>query len=91
MSKPLLSRTRRAGNILYLSGIIGRGDDEETRFRNTFERIKEVLEENGLTLKDMVKATVYLEDIEYRPKLLNPSRGSSSPTTHLHEHVLKWG
>ena len=72
MSKPLLSRTRRVGNILYLSGIIGRGDKKEIRFRNTFERIKEVLEENGLGLNDMVKATVYLEDINDRPKLLNP-------------------
>ena len=72
MSKPLLSRTRRVDNILYLSGIIGRGDDKETKFRDTFERIKAVLEENGLGLKDMVKATIYLEDINDRPKYLNP-------------------
>ena len=72
MSKPLLSRTRRVGNILYLSGIIGKGDDKETKFRDTFERIKAVLEENGLGLKDMVKATIYLEDINDRPKYLNP-------------------
>ena len=72
MSKPLLSRTRRVGNILYLSGIIGWGEDKETKFRDTFERIKAVLEENGLGLKDMVKATVYLEDINDRPKYLNP-------------------
>ncbi len=57
---------------MYLSGIIGRGDDKETKFRDTFERIKSVLEENGLGLKDMVKATIYLEDINDRPALLNP-------------------
>ena len=72
MSKPLLSSTRRVGNILYLSGIIGRGDTKETKFRDTFERIKGVLEENCLTLEDVVKATVYLEDINDRPKYLNP-------------------
>ena len=72
MSKPLLSRTRRVGNILYLSGIIGRGDDKETRFRNTFERIREVLEGEGLGLENVVKATVWLEDINDRPTLLNP-------------------
>ena len=72
MSKPLLSRVRRAGRVLYLSGIIGRGDTKESKFRDTFERIKGVLEENGLSLEDVVKATVYLEDINDRPKYLNP-------------------
>jgi 2-iminobutanoate/2-iminopropanoate deaminase len=72
MSKPLLSRVRRVGNILYLSGMIGRGEDKETKFRDTFERIKAVVNENGLELKDIVKATVYLEDINDRPKYLNP-------------------
>jgi len=72
MSKPLLSRVRRAGNLLFLSGMIGRGDDKESKFRDTFERIKGVLEENGLSLENVVKATVYLEDIDDRPKYLNP-------------------
>jgi 2-iminobutanoate/2-iminopropanoate deaminase len=72
MSKPLLSRVRRVGNILFLSGVIGRGDDKETRFRNTFERIRDVLEENGSALEHVVAATVYLEDLDDRPALLNP-------------------
>jgi enamine deaminase RidA (YjgF/YER057c/UK114 family) len=72
MSKPLLSRVRRAGSVLYLSGIIGRGDTKESKFRDTFERIKGVLEENDLSLEDVVKAVVYLEDINDRPKYLNP-------------------
>ena len=72
MSKPLLSRVRRVGNILFLSGVIGRGDDKEARFRNTFERIRDVLEENGSSLEHVVAATVYLEDLEDRPALLNP-------------------
>ena len=72
MSKPLLSRVRRVGNILFLSGMIGRGDDKEARFRNTFERIRDTLEENGSSLEHVVNATVYLEDLEDRPMLLNP-------------------
>jgi len=72
MSKPLISRVRRAGNLLFLSGMIGRGDDKESKFMDTFERIKGVLEENGLSLENVVKATVYLEDIDDRPKYLNP-------------------
>lgn len=72
MSKPLISTVRRAGNTLYLSGIIGRGDTKEARFRNTFDRIKGIIEEKGLSMEDVVKAVVYLEDINDRPKYLNP-------------------
>jgi len=72
MSKPLISTVKKAGNTLYLSGIIGRGDDKEARFRNTFDKIKGVLEANGLSLEDVVKAVVYLEDINDRPAILNP-------------------
>ena len=72
MSKPLISGARRAGNLLFLSGVIGSGDDKETKFRDTFEKIKGVLEENGLSLENVVNATVYLEDIDDRPKHLNP-------------------
>ena len=72
MSKPLLSKVRRSGNILFLSGIIGKGDTKESKFRDTFERIKGVLEENSLSLENVVNATIYLEDIDDRPKYLNP-------------------
>jgi 2-iminobutanoate/2-iminopropanoate deaminase len=72
MSKPLLSRVRRAGNLLFLSGLIGRGDDKESKFRDTFEKVKGVLEDNELSLENVVNATVYLEDIQDRPKYLNP-------------------
>jgi 2-iminobutanoate/2-iminopropanoate deaminase len=72
MSAPLISGVKRVGNLLFLSGRIGRGDDKESRFRNTFESVKEVLEENGSSMGDVVSATVYLEDIEDRPRYLNP-------------------
>ena len=38
--------------------MIGKGDDKEAKFRDTFEKIKGVLEENGLSLENVVKATV---------------------------------
>jgi len=72
MSKPLISRVRKVGNLLFFSGVIGRGDDKETKFRDTFERIKANVEDNGLALKDVVSAVVYLEDINDRPAYLNP-------------------
>ena len=60
------------GNLLFLSGMIGKGNNKESKFRDTFERIKGVLNENGLSMEDVVSATVYLEDIDDRPKYLNP-------------------
>ena len=72
MSKPLISRMKKVGNLLFLSGMIGKGDDKESKFRDTFERIKGVLKENGLSMEDVVSATVYLEDISDRPTYLNP-------------------
>jgi len=50
----------------------GKGDTKEARFRNTFDKIKGVLEANGLSLEDVVKAVIYLEDINDRPEILNP-------------------
>ena len=52
--------------------MIGKGDDKEAKFRDTFEKIKGVLKENDLSLENVVKAVVYLEDINDRPKYLNP-------------------
>jgi enamine deaminase RidA (YjgF/YER057c/UK114 family) len=72
MSKPLLSSARKVGNLLFLSGMIGKGDDKESKFRDTFEKIKGVLKENGLSMENVVSAVVYLEDIGDRPKYLNP-------------------
>ena len=72
MAKPLTSRVKKVGNLLFFSGIIGKGDDKESKFRDTFEQIKRALEDIGLSLKDVVSATVYLEDIIDRPKYLNP-------------------
>ncbi len=72
MSNPLFSRARRAGNLLYLSGMIGKGDTKQERFRDTLESIKGVLEENGLSMENVVSALVHLEDINDRPKILNP-------------------
>ena len=72
MSKPLISRMKKVGNLLFLSGMIGKGDDKASKFRDTFEMIKGVLEENGLSMEDVVSAAVYLEDIGDRPKYLNP-------------------
>ncbi|MFA4872852.1 MAG: Rid family detoxifying hydrolase [Patescibacteria group bacterium] len=64
------STARRAGDLLFCSGQIGidgsgalvaGGIASETR--QAFENLKEALREEGFTLQDVVKATVYLKDM----------------------------
>ena len=59
-----LSNGVRVGNTLYLSGQLGirgeRGITPETTA--AMERIKTLLEENGATMDDVVKCTVFLAD-----------------------------
>ena len=60
----ILSSAVRAGTTLYLSGQLGtsgeRGIQPETR--TALERVKTLLEENGATIDDVVKCTVFLAD-----------------------------
>lgn len=59
-----LSSAVRVGRTLYLSGQLGlsgeRGITPETQA--TMENIKTLLEENGATMDDVVKCTVFLAD-----------------------------
>jgi len=71
MEKPLISKTRKAGNLLFLSGMTGGEGNTETQIRNIFEKIKEILEDAGASMDDVVSATVYLTDINDRSKHFN--------------------
>jgi len=72
MSKPLISRAVKAGNLVFLSGMTGEGDDTETQVRSVFEKIRKTLEDAGSSMGNVVAATVYLTDLDDRPKYLNP-------------------
>ena len=60
----ILSSAVRAGTTLYLSGQLGtsgeRGIGPETR--TALGRVKTLLEDNGATMDDVVKCTVFLAD-----------------------------
>lgn len=70
---PVFSTAVRSGDILYLSGQIGTrpGVDPpevveggvEAETRQTMDNIVTVLTSEGLTLRDLVKCTVFLADI----------------------------
>lgn len=59
-----LSSAVKVGNTLYLSGQLGLGGERgiQPETRATMENIKRILEENGATMDDVVKCTVFLAD-----------------------------
>jgi len=40
MKKPLISRAAKVGNLLFLSGMVGQGDDTGAQARDIFEKIR---------------------------------------------------
>jgi 2-iminobutanoate/2-iminopropanoate deaminase len=63
----------RAGGFLFFSAIRGRdpatnqiSDDPRIQTRQVFENLKLLLESAGATLDDVVKVTLYLDDLRHR-------------------------
>jgi 2-iminobutanoate/2-iminopropanoate deaminase len=84
-----------AGDTLYVSGIVpvdaeGNvvGDDVVAQTRQVFANMARVLDAAGAAPADVVKVTVYLLDIDDRPKI-NPVRqeffGAARPASTLVE------
>lgn len=85
-----------AGETLYISGIVPvdetgtlvGGDDVVAQARHVFRLMGEVLKSAGATPADVLKVTVYLLDIDDRPRI-NPVReeffGAARPASTLIE------
>jgi reactive intermediate/imine deaminase len=85
----------RAGGFLHVSGIVavdgdGRlvGGDVVAQTRQVFENMRAVLAAGGCGFEDVVKVTVFLTDIDDRPRI-NPVRreffGATRPASTLVE------
>ena len=86
----------RAGDLLFVSGCVpvdgeGRlvgGDDVVAQAEQVFANVGAVLAAAGASAKDVVKVTVFLTDIDDRPKI-NPVRqrffGETRPASTLVE------
>jgi 2-iminobutanoate/2-iminopropanoate deaminase len=86
----------QAGDLLFVSGIVavdaeGRlvgGDDVVAQARQVFENMGAVLAAAGCAFADVVKVTIYLTDINDRPRI-NPVRqevfGDARPASTLVE------
>jgi reactive intermediate/imine deaminase len=98
LSEPISHYTDavRAGDLLFISGLVGvdgrgalvGGDDVAAQARQVFENMRVVLDEAGCRFEDVVKVTVYLTDVDDRPKI-NPVRrevfGDARPASTLVE------
>jgi 2-iminobutanoate/2-iminopropanoate deaminase len=86
----------RVADLVFVSGcgpidqegkLVG-GDDVVAQARRTFENVGLVLAAAGLTFADVVKVTIYLLDIDDRPRI-NPVRqeffGDTRPASTLIE------
>jgi 2-iminobutanoate/2-iminopropanoate deaminase len=86
----------RAGGFLYVSGIVAvdgdgklvGGDDVVAQTRQVLENMRAVLSAGGCGFGDVVKVTIFLTDIDDRPKI-NPLRqeafGATRPASTLVE------
>ena len=86
----------RAGDLVFVSGIVpvdgdGNlvcGDDVVAQARKVFENMGDVLAAAGCTFADVAKVTVFLTDVDDRPKI-NPVRqevfGAARPASTLVE------
>ncbi len=84
------------GDLLFISGLApldaeGRlvgGDDPAAQTRKIFESMQLILQEAGADFSDVLRVTVYLTDIDDRPKI-NPVRqeffGETRPASTLVE------
>lgn len=86
----------RAGDALFLSGIVAvdakgdlvGGDDVVAQARQVFDNMRAVLAAAGCGFEDVVKVTIFLTDIDERPRI-NPVRqemfGAARPASTLVE------
>ena len=85
----------RFGDLLFISGMVGVdetgrvvSDDPAEQTRQIFRRMEKILKAAGAGFADILKVTVYLIDIDDRPKI-NPVRqeffGGARPASTLVE------
>ncbi len=68
------SHAIKVGNIIYVSGQVGIGEDNkvaaggfETQAKQALENLKRVLEASGAYFKDVVKLNTYVTTMEFLP------------------------
>jgi enamine deaminase RidA (YjgF/YER057c/UK114 family) len=93
------SNCLRAGDLVFISGmvsydrrhrLVGRGD-ALAQCRHTFKNLRAFVEAAGGTMDDIVRTTVWLTDIRYRPALLQAREEAFSNVDDLPTVTLVGG
>lgn len=77
----LLSQGIRYGNLLFISGQAGAGDDGRiveggfrTQGRQAFTNLRRALEAGGSSLEDVIKVTIFVTDMRHFPDVVELRR-----------------
>jgi enamine deaminase RidA (YjgF/YER057c/UK114 family) len=54
----------RHDDLIFCSGVVGRGDSPEDEFRNAWESLGETLAEAGVGYADIIDTTIYMVDLQ---------------------------
>ena len=54
----------RHGDLIFCSGIVGRGESAEAEFRNAWKSLGETLAEAGVGYEDIIDSTLYMVDLQ---------------------------
>ena len=60
------------GSLVFTSGFGGGTGDISSQVRTSLKKIENTLAEAGSSFEHVIKANVYLSDLEYRQQFLNP-------------------
>jgi 2-iminobutanoate/2-iminopropanoate deaminase len=88
---PMLSRFKAVGNTVYTSGVTAVPGDAPTQIRGCFEKLKGILADAGLTMRDVQKVTIYLANLPDREAHLNPIWREYFPTNPPCRTVVQAG
>lgn len=54
----------RHGDLIFCSGVVGRGDSAEDEFRSAWQSLGEILKEAGVGYQDIIDSTLYVVELQ---------------------------
>jgi enamine deaminase RidA (YjgF/YER057c/UK114 family) len=54
----------RHDDLIFCSGVVGRGDSPEDEFRNAWQSLGNTLKEAGVGYEDIIDSTLYIVDLQ---------------------------
>jgi enamine deaminase RidA (YjgF/YER057c/UK114 family) len=67
----------RHDNLIFCSGVVGRGESAEDEFRNAWQSLGETLAEAGVGYEDIIDTTIYMVDLQKNAFIKEPYPAST--------------